>query len=80
MGSGLKKSVLTVLNKVVVVKILDEETYLETRVGNFCLEGLNRVPKYPGSVKVYDLYRLENCSTESQYTEVLPQPKDDGSV
>lgn len=58
MGLGLEGSVLRVLDKVVVVEILDTEPLLQSGVGGRCLKGLGRVSKIPGTSEYHRFDRL----------------------
>lgn len=49
MGPDLEGSVLSVLDEVVLVEVLDEKLCLEAGVGCCRLSGLDRLPEHPRS-------------------------------
>lgn len=64
-GPNLEESVLPVLNKVVVLEVLDEEAHKETGVGECRLMSINRVPEGPWSSEDHRLYGLRNRLLEN---------------
>lgn len=66
MGPEIETPVLSILNEVVIVEVLNKESRVETEVGNCRFEGLKQFTKYSGSTKRHDLDGLRDCLLKCQ--------------